>query len=91
MHVFRVERPVTLTVQAIYTAPPERLAWMECTQGTWRLPPEMRDWAEEIEERARSIVGRDDIFPCNAVFAPEADGHFEVELRPYGYEPFLLT
>ncbi|WP_369042268.1 hypothetical protein [Streptomyces sp. Midd1] len=92
MAVFHVERPVTLFVNAIYTAPLERLAWMECEQGTWRLPAEMREWAEEIEERARLIVGRDDVFPCRIVFAPKADGqHFEVELRPAGYKPCLLT
>ncbi|MEU0214082.1 hypothetical protein ABZ281_02800 [Streptomyces sp. NPDC006265] len=92
MHVFHVERPVTLIVQGIYTAPQERLAWMECQQGTWRLPAAMRDWAEEIEERAQVLVGHAEIFPCPIVFAPKADGqHFEVELRPRGYKPFLLA
>lgn len=91
MAVFNVERPVTLWVEAVYSEPQERLAWMECTQGTWRLPAEMRDWAEEIEERARMIVGHDEIFPCRIVFAPKPSGHFEVELRPEGYKPFLQT
>lgn len=91
MQVFTVERPVTLCVEAIYTVPEERLAWMECAQGKWRLPAEMRDWAEEVEDRARILLARDDIFPCRIVFAPKAEGHFEVELRPEGYRPFLPT
>ncbi|MFV0135532.1 hypothetical protein ACLGIH_20310 [Streptomyces sp. HMX87] len=91
MQIFSVERPVTLWVEGIYTAPQERLVWMECSQGTWRLPAEMRDWAEEVENRARAIVGHDDIFPCSIVFAPTVGGHYEVELRPEGYRPFLRT
>lgn len=91
MQVFHVERPVTLWVEAIYSEPQERLAWIECQQGTWRLPAEMRGWAEEIEERARMAVGRDEVLPCRIVFAPGADGTFEVELRPEGYKPFLQT
>ena len=99
MHLFSVERPVTLVVKAIYTAPRDRLVWMECVQGTWRLPHSMWGWAEEVEDRAREIVGRDDILPCPIVFAPkdteddedDEARHFEVELRPYGYKPFLLA
>lgn len=90
-HVFRVERPVTLWLEALYVEPQERLAWMECSQGTWRLPAEMREWAEEVEDRARALLGRDDILPCSVVFAPTEDGHFEVELRPHGYRPTLQT
>jgi hypothetical protein len=86
---FRVERPVTLLVEGIYTAPDERLVWMECQQGTWRLPAEMHGWAEAIEDRARVIVGRDDILPCRIVFVPRPNGAYEVELRPTGYQPFL--
>lgn len=91
MQLFRVERPVTLLVERIYAEPEERLVWMECEQGTWRLPAEMRSWAEEVEGRARDIVGHDGFLPCRIVFAPMPDGSFEVELRPQGYRPFLLT
>ncbi|MEU1552179.1 hypothetical protein ABZ517_05580 [Streptomyces scabiei] len=89
--VFRVEAPVTLTVEAIYSEPVERLVWMECHQGTWRLPPEMRQFAEEVEERAQAILGRYEIFPCHIVFAPGEGDQYEVELRPRGYRHCLPT
>ncbi|MGW3153751.1 hypothetical protein [Streptomyces sp. NPDC001089] len=86
---FRVERPVSLVVYGIYTEPEQHLAWMECAQGKWRLPAVAFGWAEEVEDRARAIVGEDEVFPCRIVFIPREEGEFESELRPTGYRPFL--
>lgn len=91
MALFRVERPVTLMLEAIYHEPAERLVWMECQQGRWQLPLEMRQFADEVEERARQLVGYDDVLPCRIVFAPTGGGGYEVELRPEGYQPALQT
>lgn len=86
---FRVERPVTLYVEHIYTASVEGLAWMECAQGSWRLPKVAWDWAEDVVDRARGLLGRDEILPCRVVFVPRDGGEFEIELRPEGYRPCL--
>ncbi|AZM47836.1 hypothetical protein DMB38_20415 [Streptomyces sp. WAC 06738] len=91
LHMFQVERPVTLLLERIYVEPIERLVWMECHQGSWRLPAKTMPWAEAIESRAREIVGYDEVLPCPIVFAPKANGEFEMELRPRGYRPFLDT
>lgn len=91
LRLFQVERPVTLWLERIYVEPDERLVWMECKQGSWRLPARALPWAETVEERARGIVGYDDVLPCPVVFAPRAGGEFEIELRPEGYRPFLPT
>lgn len=88
---FQVTRGVTLTVKSIWTASPERLAWVECEQGTWRLPAVMFGWALEVEERAMELVGHAEIFPCRLVFEPHEDGsgHFDAEIFPPGYRsPF---
>jgi len=89
--MFQVDRPVTLWLERIYVEPQERLLWMECRQGSWRLPAKALPWAETVEDRAREIVGHDGVLPCPVVFAPEEGGEFEIELRPTGYRPFLLT
>ncbi|MGW3860667.1 hypothetical protein ACWEDZ_04195 [Streptomyces sp. NPDC005047] len=75
-------------LDAVYSDPQTRLAWIECNTGAWRLPAKLFDWAEVIEEKAREVVGHDEIFPCWAVFE-ELHGEFVVEIFPEGYKsPF---
>ncbi|WP_274032587.1 hypothetical protein [Streptomyces sp. MMBL 11-1] len=75
-----------LEVLALFSDPETRIAWIECERGTWRLPAKLFPWAETVEDRAREITGRDEVFPCRTVWEQDEDsGELTVEIFPNGY------
>lgn len=71
---------------SLWTDPDTRLAWVECSSGTWRLPDVLYPWAEDVEERAASL-GFGDLWPCTAVFEEKLGGVMVAEVLPDGYRP----
>lgn len=85
---FRVVRSgQRMELLALYSDPESRLAWVECERGTWRLPSRMFAWAEEVEERAQSITGNFEVFPCWSSWEQDESGEITVEIFPDGYKP----
>lgn len=70
----------------VWTDPVERLAWVVCNTGTWRLPERLYPWAEQVEDQAAAL-GFYEPFPCRAAFIEQPDGSVEVEIFPEGYQP----
>ena len=87
---FRIRPGSKLELYEVVSDPETRLAWMECYNGTFRLPSRMFDWAESVEAQAQRIVQHNDIFPCWSLWDEDAEtGEIQVEIFPRGYRsPF---
>lgn len=74
----------------VWSDPETSLSWIECYNGTYRLPAKLFDWAESVEAQAHQVVKHDDVFPCWSVFEENTDtGEIMVEIFPNGYRsPF---
>ena len=77
-------------VYEVWSDPDTHLAWIDCYNGTFRLPQKLFAWAESVEEQARRIVRHEEIFPCWSLFEQDAEtGEITVEVFPRGYRsPF---
>ncbi|MFC9505442.1 hypothetical protein [Streptomyces sp. NPDC057002] len=88
---FRIgETGMKVQLYEIWSDPETGLAWIDCYNGTFRLPARLFDWAEEVESQAHQVVGHRDLFPCWSVFTEDAaTGEILVEIFPHGYKsPF---
>lgn len=73
-------------LQAVYADQGADLAWIEAHNGAWRLPRAFVSWALEVDQRAKSVLGYGEVFPCQAVFDRLPDGSWEVEIFPKGFQ-----
>lgn len=67
-----------------------QLAWIDCFNGTFRLPQQLYAWAVAVEEQVAFVMQDDEFLPCWALFEhDEGSGEFQVEVFPKGYRtPF---
>ncbi|MGW1261225.1 hypothetical protein ACWD7Y_04590 [Streptomyces drozdowiczii] len=82
---FRVDSGYTrrrTELKAVWADAASGLAWVETRNGTWRLPREFLPWALEVDDRAYTVLGHTEVFPCHAVFERIPDGSWEVEIFP---------
>jgi hypothetical protein len=88
---FRVSGARTrVELYEVWSDPETRLAWIECYNGTFRLPARMFAWAESVEDQAQQVIRFGETFPCWTVFEEDSStGEIMVEIFPRGYRsPF---